>query len=205
MHRSKQSDRLNGGKVATVLARQFNVSPKAVRDIWNRRTWVPETRHLWTKGETAMVRAKVTRSKLDDKDPSTCSIHHHWPPVSGTSSRASRQLQHGSNQPAFFVQGLMQGSTPAFCDQCQWIESPTPAIEMQTDSSTVIMSPLAFNAEHLPNRAQEQQQLQQATTPNARGPVMECRHTGGLVEGAADGWLNCVAADDPFHADWPYW
>ena len=38
-----------GHKVSTaMLSRQYNVSPKAIRDIWNRRTWAPETQHLWT-------------------------------------------------------------------------------------------------------------------------------------------------------------
>ncbi len=30
------------------LSKHYNVSPKAIRDIWNRRTWGPETEHLWT-------------------------------------------------------------------------------------------------------------------------------------------------------------
>ena len=35
-------------KLATRLAAQFNISPKAVRDIWCLRTWVHATRTHWT-------------------------------------------------------------------------------------------------------------------------------------------------------------
>ena len=31
------------------VAGMFGVSPKTVRDIWNRRTWAYATHHLWTQ------------------------------------------------------------------------------------------------------------------------------------------------------------
>ena len=37
-------------------AKRFQVSPKTIRDIWNRRTWRNETRHLWANNEKPMVR-----------------------------------------------------------------------------------------------------------------------------------------------------
>ena len=36
------------GKSRTV-SRLFGVSPRAIRDIWNRRTWCHVTKHLWHK------------------------------------------------------------------------------------------------------------------------------------------------------------
>ena len=36
---------------AALLAGRFNVSAKAIRDIWRRRTWWRATRHLWTPEE----------------------------------------------------------------------------------------------------------------------------------------------------------
>ena len=33
------------------VAEHFGVSPKTVRDIWNRRSWANETRHLWAPSE----------------------------------------------------------------------------------------------------------------------------------------------------------
>ena len=38
------------------VARMFNVSPKTVRAIWNRRTWMRETKRLWTDQEGPMIR-----------------------------------------------------------------------------------------------------------------------------------------------------
>jgi hypothetical protein len=29
------------------LSRQYGVSPKAIRDIWNHKSWVKATIHLW--------------------------------------------------------------------------------------------------------------------------------------------------------------
>jgi hypothetical protein len=36
---------------AALLAGRFNVTAKAIRDIWRRRTWWRATRHLWTPEE----------------------------------------------------------------------------------------------------------------------------------------------------------
>ena len=36
---------------STALAQKFGVSVKAVRDIWNLRTWTSVTRHLWTAAD----------------------------------------------------------------------------------------------------------------------------------------------------------
>ncbi len=37
------------------VAHMFGVSPKTVRDIWNRRTWAFTTAHLWTEEEDSQV------------------------------------------------------------------------------------------------------------------------------------------------------
>ena len=36
---------------STKLSRDYNVSPKAIRDIWNGRSWLSATSHLWNKEE----------------------------------------------------------------------------------------------------------------------------------------------------------
>ena len=48
---------------AADLAKKFNVSPKTIRDIWNRRTWTQETRHLWTEDERPLVRFKCPKQQ----------------------------------------------------------------------------------------------------------------------------------------------
>ncbi len=40
---------------SSVLAKLYGVSPKAIRDIWNRRTWTEQTRHLWAGDESKQV------------------------------------------------------------------------------------------------------------------------------------------------------
>jgi hypothetical protein len=35
------------------IASRFGVSPKTIRDIWNRRTWVHTTEHMWCEEEDA--------------------------------------------------------------------------------------------------------------------------------------------------------
>ena len=51
--RSPQSFLHTFGGQTLAVAKSFGVSPKTVRDIWNRRSWAPETRHLWAPGEAA--------------------------------------------------------------------------------------------------------------------------------------------------------
>jgi hypothetical protein len=55
-----KKDPLLTGRSAAV-AKKFNVSPKAIRDIWNRRTWTQETQHLWTDDEHPMIRQERLR------------------------------------------------------------------------------------------------------------------------------------------------
>eukprot|EP00960_Hanusia_phi_P076121 768519-Hanusia_phi.AAC.3 len=38
-------------RTSIMLSKNFHISPKAVRDIWNKRTWVRETFSLWTREE----------------------------------------------------------------------------------------------------------------------------------------------------------
>ena len=50
-------DPLQGGR-SSMLAKKYGVSPKAIRDIWNRRTWQNGTRHLWAENDKPMIRSK---------------------------------------------------------------------------------------------------------------------------------------------------
>jgi len=35
-------------KTAARVAATYKITPKAVRDVWNRKTWIVATKHLWT-------------------------------------------------------------------------------------------------------------------------------------------------------------
>mmetsp|Transcript_26833 Transcript_26833/g.70527 ORF Transcript_26833/g.70527 Transcript_26833/m.70527 type:complete len:201 (+) Transcript_26833:95-697(+) len=41
---------------STAVALRFNVSPKTVRDIWNRQAWAKATIEFWNKGDHAVKR-----------------------------------------------------------------------------------------------------------------------------------------------------
>lgn len=45
--------------LAAKLATEYAITPKAVRDIWNLRTWADTTRALWTASDHAHWRAKA--------------------------------------------------------------------------------------------------------------------------------------------------
>mmetsp|Transcript_75671 Transcript_75671/g.202545 ORF Transcript_75671/g.202545 Transcript_75671/m.202545 type:complete len:217 (-) Transcript_75671:685-1335(-) len=80
---------------STRVGEKFNVSPKTVRDIWNRRSWIEETKHLWEEGEAPTLRAKAharmekqpdnaqnyrsvkTQSETFHRQPSARSNHPH--------------------------------------------------------------------------------------------------------------------------------
>ena len=53
--RHQGSDPMQGSRSAQI-AKTYGVSSKAIRDIWNRRTWQNETRHLWDKHEQPVIR-----------------------------------------------------------------------------------------------------------------------------------------------------
>ena len=50
---------------ACSLAERYSVSPKTIRDIWNRRTWTQETKHLWNEDEGPMIRSKEPKRSKD--------------------------------------------------------------------------------------------------------------------------------------------
>ncbi|EKX35547.1 hypothetical protein GUITHDRAFT_165933 [Guillardia theta CCMP2712] len=50
---------------STVLSNRYKISPKAVRDIWNKRTWIKATQSMWTREEfeTFLEKASKKQSK----------------------------------------------------------------------------------------------------------------------------------------------
>jgi hypothetical protein len=53
------------------VAKRFGVSPKTVRDIWNRRSWANETCHLWAPGEFPVLRSRLQKSSDGNRAEST--------------------------------------------------------------------------------------------------------------------------------------
>jgi len=52
------------------VAEQYGVSPKTVRDVWNRKTWVKVTKPLWHAGELEMFLSESVRRGPGGRQPS---------------------------------------------------------------------------------------------------------------------------------------
>ena len=53
---------------SVMIASRYNVSPKTVRDIWNRRTWCNATRSLWSASEVCFYKKYTDYSRLEEKN-----------------------------------------------------------------------------------------------------------------------------------------
>ena len=72
----------NRGQILA-LAKQFKVTPKTVRDIWNRRTWRSVTLKL-VKGNSLFTNKQ---SRLKSKDEATGNDRHSQPQIYSTSGQ----------------------------------------------------------------------------------------------------------------------
>jgi hypothetical protein len=85
------------------IARIFNVSPKAVRDIWNHSSWKHATRHLWEndknksnaqlKQDSCISREKTVRIDSPAIEPSMDEdVYHLHISIGGTVQPPSRNI-----------------------------------------------------------------------------------------------------------------
>ena len=195
--RPLKASRSQNGQKVTQLATQFNISPKAVRDIWSRRTWAPETQHLWTEGEAAMVRIKPQQAKTV-KVPRK--IHGCQAAVRPSSHVPSwDQSQHCRN----LLICLTQDESQSTCrEQWQWTEFPPSNSSVWRDDRSASDPPaICCTTAHRCYQGQAP-----ASPPPTISPARE-EQPGGRAEEAAAGWdgLGDLAAADPFHADWKFW
>ena len=49
------------------VSKMYGVSPKAVRDIWNMRTWRHATKHLWTEQDCTREDGKASVGKMEQQ------------------------------------------------------------------------------------------------------------------------------------------
>ena len=63
----------HGNDLSVQVGKLYNVSPKTIRDIWNRRSWRSETSHLWhlTKGQHNMHNQPADHTNSVDHTQST--------------------------------------------------------------------------------------------------------------------------------------
>jgi hypothetical protein len=119
----------SGHKVSTsALAEKYNISPKAIRDIWNRRTWAPETRHLWTDDERPMIREKKSKTSFSSSQRPP----HNFQPNPKTGYASKQQPFRFTD---FNTHDRQSSCSP--CDICldNWQHHPSP-IELHIPDQT---------------------------------------------------------------------
>jgi hypothetical protein len=173
-----------GQKVNTsMLSRKYNISPKAIRDIWNRRTWAPETQHLWADDEFPMIRTKNSKKSLNNSKTGVHSAQ--WPFPNQSYATGERQV-----------------SSP--CDICidvwpQHASFPDSHIQIPADP----------RPDTYPQRppAHKFDDVESISAWHEKTPATLCFSSptdfGGETPDAVA--FAAAAADDPFHFDWPYW
>jgi hypothetical protein len=194
------------------LAKKHNVSPKAIRDIWNRRTWTQETEHLWERNDRPMSRCtKLLSSQGEIKFTGGQSGGRKKAVIHEKAGIQDRSAMHndGSNTQAFSLQlhhGHMyapdrQASYPSFADvACHGINNhnscpPTPS--SNPPGYARCLRPTSSTAPNLLATT-----LPPPIAPWLIGPAGCLCDCAGVctVCGAP-----CGGAHDPFRADWPHW
>jgi hypothetical protein len=182
----------SGHKVSTnALANKYNVSPKAIRDIWNRRTWAPETRHLWTDGERPMIREKKSKTSFSPAERPA----DNFQPQTGN---ASTHFRFGARSSTL---------------------QPLPCTHHDRNDGQAPFSPCDVcinNWKHHPSAPESLLQLPDINIPWRA--ALEPAHSGSewfrdaptmphplSATDSHEAAFPAAARDDPFHSDWPHW
>ena len=64
---AKQHNHEIGDGLASRLGTEFGLTNKAIRDIWNLRTWAPATKPYWTLADTQLSIRKNESKKLKNE------------------------------------------------------------------------------------------------------------------------------------------
>jgi hypothetical protein len=197
----------NDGSVE--LAKKYNVSPKTIRDVWNRQTWAKVTEHLWEKNARPM--GKSTRSLTSQKAYSDAGIQ------SGDhkSDSASKPQGHSPQQTCVYTPDL-QASFPSFAEVAshgvRCIHANSPPRRPPSSSPGYAQHLVAASAAPSHPPPPTAAILPPPIAPWALGPADcfrdsagACGICGAPCGGAAAGDCAAAAFDDPFRSDWPHW
>ena len=208
---------------ASELASLFKISPKTVRDIWNRRTWIHETKPLWSVGEKPKLRVKKIKSdrhrQVVASDVYSCNGHISQKDIVCLDTRETLlkscleqkmldrvvQGQENSYQPDYFPNDHFQYTISPVGNFALMAFSRAPNIYSSSSSATAcepdrILGSLAG----LSPTASPPPQIEQASPP----AVAAAPRAAALEEEGEKAWASagvCDTEDDPFRRDWPYW
>lgn len=169
-------------KTASELAVLFKVSPKTIRDIWNRRTWIRETNHLWCTGEKPQSRLKTIQS-IRQNEISASKFY-----IDGV------KLTTRNSQPA----------GPPSLDHEQPIPMQTCQFAAHNCLHPICAASRLCLCKVFPPDSNQ-------TLPCHKSPIPIFQTQPGEpgdASSAAAAWMSagiCNMEVDPFRHDWPYW
>ena len=185
-----------------LLAERFGVSPKTVRDIWNRKTWVSATMHLFglTLEEVKFLETSCDHSFMF----ADIGLQHPFKTDKprgrprGPSSRCPRKASLMQNQRLLgleFESGKSASSDPSPSSKSQPI---SPAFTTQVE---VPQDPFS---EFDPSTLLSGAQCRLSNRPN---PPLYLELSFAEEARLDEPWPpTCeIGCDDPFHLDWPHW
>ena len=185
------------GSRSAQIAKTYGVSPKAIRDIWNRRTWQNETRHLWDKHEQPVIRYRrpvllSNHCELLSASWESCGTDRS---LARSEELAAQSLSTSERTEPWLTRCVTGSTICAYsCDEqeidLQRVGNGAPA------SFTLPPSAANLPPPKIPQYSQgavAQGDCFQAAAAEWEGPFGPCLPPAS----------ECDA--DPFHADWPYW
>ena len=173
---------------ATIIAKNFNISPKTVRDIWNRRTWSYETRHLWDDDEERSHRPVIshllTQRQCVDLDLNT----------------SFQRFQH---------------SMPSFEGAWSPSRSPNPLVDASSGNGTPEVQLAFLQSLNMTDSDTNHSRWRPGIRSDQRDQGLRIKHSHIIEaqvtfadEESHTFWdLECepLTAPDPFLLDWPLW
>ena len=187
----RKADRQQGidpilGSRSAQIAKTYGVSPKAIRDIWNRRTWQNETRHLWDKHEQPVIRYKKPVLLSNQREL----LSESWESYGTDRSDARSEIS------ASHLLSLSARPEPRFTGYL----TKSMVCSYSCDIPEGIKVQFAPPAMHPPPKVEPHSRcITINSVDNSIAPA--------YLEGPFGPFLPPASAGDvdPFHADWPHW
>jgi hypothetical protein len=210
----------------TSLSRKYNISPKAIRDIWNHRTWRRATRHMWTAENPTPMAARKQKKSVDriETHASVDQKQRAYPPNCFSSMLLSGPLAKGqsiswreslpsyhaiSSSAACFQQQHQHNSQETHISRIncrigqhleESISHADPITEWQGYASPAYVYPETSKS-HSTNNASS---LSTSHLLDRGSAVAPPPHTDSLFSDTFT-TFGISTANDPFHFDWPHW
>jgi hypothetical protein len=173
------------------VSRIFQVSPKAVRDIWNHRTWKIATQHLW-------------RSIAPFRNGA---FHSNSTPVNSEHSNDNREvclcliteiieLEVAQFPPRNLMLNLWHNCQENHHDVApNSSQSPATSAHHVSNNFNISIQPMA-----------QEFWRESMICPNTNIFIVDHNLPINLFEGQqSDSYEWLTTCDDPFHHDWPHW